>query len=204
MNRYGGIVLAGGRSTRLGTGRDKAAELLGGKMLLELAIELLSGFADDILVVGRNAEEIKSIDPDKQSKSISFVKDIEKNKGPLGGIFTGLVSSPLERNLVIACDMPFLTEEILQSLVDTDEGQDAVILTTGGMVQPLVGIYGKICILPLKEYLDRGDLAVHRFLGSISTVSVDSKDESALFDIDSPDDLEEAYKRLRMNKAGQK
>lgn len=90
-----GFILAGGESRRMG--RDKAALEWGNGFLLDHMVQLLSTVAGRVRVVGR--EEL----PDRIP-----------GKGPLGGILTALEATDTEENLIVAVDLPLLTEAFLR------------------------------------------------------------------------------------------
>ena len=92
-----GIVLAGGRSTRMG--RDKALLEWHGGTLMDHMVDLLSSVTSKVQVVGR--------DP---------LPDLFPGRGPLSGMLTALQISQTETNLVIAVDLPLLTKEFLKYL----------------------------------------------------------------------------------------
>lgn len=66
-----------------------------------------------------------------------------EGKGPLGGIYTGLLSSTSEYNFFCACDMPFLSGDLLKFIISETDGSDAVIPMVRGFVEPLHAIYSK-------------------------------------------------------------
>jgi molybdopterin-guanine dinucleotide biosynthesis protein A len=147
------IVLAGGKSSRLG--RNKVLEKIGNQSLLERAISNLLPLDCEIIVVaGTNSSlpELKNI-PD-----LKIVKDIYPGKGSLGGIFTGLVSSKNFHNLVIGCDMPFLQMELIKYLFEIAYGYDVVVPKTEDHIfEPLHAVYSQNCIVPL-ELLVKQDI----------------------------------------------
>ncbi len=119
MNKNGitGIVLAGGKSKRMGA--EKGLISFRGKSMIQYAIEALEPVCDQILI----STNSNSYD------SWPFPKftDIYPNSGPMGGIYTGLVNSENELNLVLSCDMPFIKPELLSDLIANSEGKDIVV-----------------------------------------------------------------------------
>ena len=102
-----GIVLAGGKSTRLG--QDKARLRYKGQDLLQRSVALLQKICPDTRVVGRDAS-VHGLD-------VSWMLDDIPGIGPMGGIITALKRLNASC-LVISCDLPFLTEKMLTRLVD--------------------------------------------------------------------------------------
>jgi len=108
-----GYVLAGGASSRFG--QDKALIEVGGKPMLARMCELLRGVVDEVNVVAP---------PEKYlSIGVKSVADLWPGEGPLGGIVTALLNTEksdprFARNLILSCDMPFLTREWLAYLAE--------------------------------------------------------------------------------------
>ena len=98
--QWTGVVLAGGKSSRMG--RDKALVQVEGITLLDRAIEQLRPHAKEVLVIG---------DPARYTPiHAHVVPDDEPGNGPLGGLVTALAHARYVRVLVLACDMPNITE----------------------------------------------------------------------------------------------
>ena len=95
-----GFVLAGGKSSRMGTGGDKAFLEFGGQTLLDRALTVMGEVCDRVAIVG---------DPARFTNYGSVVADIFQGCGPLGGIHAALVHPPAELNLMLAVDMPFVS-----------------------------------------------------------------------------------------------
>src|ERR1700704_3068714 len=91
------FVLAGGKSSRMG--QDKAFLQLGGRTLLDRALDLAKNAVDGVFIVG-SAEKFASLGP--------VVEDIYPGHGPLGGIHAALTRTSTDLNLIIAVDLPFL------------------------------------------------------------------------------------------------
>ena len=148
------IVLAGGRSTRLG--RNKVTEIIGEKSLLERVISCLAYFESDIIVVTAKKPTLpQRIDYPK----LKIVSDIHPGKGSLGGVYSGLVASNSFYNLVVACDMPFLNRKLLSYMVEISNGYDLVVPRLDDIFEPLHAVYSKGCIAPM-EYLIKQDLSL--------------------------------------------
>jgi molybdenum cofactor guanylyltransferase len=109
--KIAGYVLAGGGSTRFG--RDKALVEVGGRPMLERMVELLRRVTREVKIVTA---------PNKYANfGVTIVEDRWPGEGPLGGIVTALEdaarnTAPPEWNLILSCDMPFLTPEWLAFL----------------------------------------------------------------------------------------
>src|SRR5690606_13231881 len=93
-----------------------------------------------------------------------IVQDIYPGLGPLSGIHAGLTASSTELNLVVACDMPFVTLEIAEHLLSQSTGYAAVIPRFEGQNQPLFGVYTKLSLDILEHCLQEQILRVNLFL----------------------------------------
>ena len=145
--RIGAIVLAGGRSSRFG--RDKLAEPLDGRPLLDHAIAAVRALATDIVVVA--APDANLDVPD----GVRLAHDPVAYEGPLAGLAAGLagLEPAVERVLVVAGDMPTLVPAVLGRLLDAiASGSDAAILGGGGD--------GETAPLPLALRRRRAEIAV--------------------------------------------
>jgi molybdopterin-guanine dinucleotide biosynthesis protein A len=153
------IVLAGGKNLRLG--RRKDLEIIGGKTLMELVIQKLKLVSSHTLIVTSREQ---SNFPDAGGAKV--LVDLYPDKGPLGGIYTGLLASPSSCNVVVACDMPFLNIELLRYMIELLPGFDAVVpRLEEDKLEPLHAIYSKSCLDKMRIHLENDQLMVNRFLG---------------------------------------
>ena len=119
----GGFVLAGGGSTRFG--RDKALAEVGGMPMLELMIDLLVKVTGEANIIGPRERY--------ENFGVEVVRDRWPGEGPLGGIITALevtAKSPAKCkwNLIVSCDMPFLTREWLGFLCERAAKSEAQVV----------------------------------------------------------------------------
>lgn len=158
------IILAGGRSSRLG--REKLAEVIAGKSLIERAISRLSALSQEILIVISQKQARSSL-PSYTYPEARTVVDLYPETGSLIGIYTGLVHSSNSLNLVVACDMPFLNLELLRYMVKIAPGFDVVIPKIGDKMEPLHAVYSKNCIKPMEDLIKQGNLKIRGFFDSV-------------------------------------
>lgn len=197
-----GVVLAGGRGTRLG--RQKALErIVGEKSLIENTVETITPFCQEIIVV-TSKEQFGCISSIKLKAKI--VVDIFPGKAALGGLYTGLVNSSALCALTVACDMPFLNQSLLRYMIELAHGFDAVVPNIGGKIELLHAIYSTNCLEPIKRLLDSNVLQVLKLLDLVKTryvtqVEVDRYDPKHLsfFNINTANDLVIAKNLLANN-----
>jgi len=197
-NKYtlniGCIVLAGGKGSRLG--RYKASQAIEDKSLLQRVVSSLSFFNSDIIVV------IAKGQPPPQFTSypkLIIVTDIYAAKGPLVGIYTGLLASDSFYNLIVACDMPFLNQALLGYMSKISAGFDVVIPRLGSLVEPLHAVYSKGCIAAIEQLLEQGNLKIDGLLSLIKVRYVEAEEidrfdpeHLSFFNVNTEADLEMA------------
>ena len=129
-----GIILAGGKSSRMGT--DKGLLMLNNNPFAQYSIEALKPLVSDILIVSDNA--------DYDVLGYKRINDNFKDAGPVSGIYSGLNASSTSYNLVLSCDIPLITTEVLQLLINATETPFEIIQAESiGKSMPLIAIYKK-------------------------------------------------------------
>ena len=188
------IILAGGRGLRLG--RNKALEKIGDKSLLERVILNLESQANRVLVVTATDLLLPEI---KTKISIRLVTDVRPEKGPLVGIYSGLLASDQLYNLVVACDMPFLNGQLLDYMVKEAEDYDIVVPKLNNMVEPLHAVYSRKCLPAIEKMLNSGDFRVNDLFKRvivryISAEEIDrfDPDHLSFFNVNTKADFERA------------
>jgi molybdopterin-guanine dinucleotide biosynthesis protein A len=170
------IVLAGGRGSRLG--KEKHTEEVAGENLIERTISNLSLLSTEILIVISNRQLKSNFSSYAEAKT---VVDLYPGKGPLVGIYTGLVHSSNFHNLVVACDMPFLNLDLLRYMIDLSPGFDVIMPRIGDYKEPLHAVYTKNCLPSMESLIKGGSLKISDLLDSVSVRYVE-KDEIDRFD----------------------
>jgi len=158
------IVLAGGKSTRLG--KDKTVELIGGTSLLQRVLSRLATFSTEIILVTAKGQAKPQHFLPPETK---VIEDVFPDAGSLGGIYSGLTASSSSHNLIVACDMPFLDVPLLQYLLALSPSFDAVIPRVGGYLEPLHAVYSKNCLTPIRHLLEQGNHKIIDFFTQDST-----------------------------------
>lgn len=186
----GVILLAGGQSSRMGT--NKALLPIGGQQnIVRIKEELSRDFPPPILVTNQ-PEEYAAL-------GLPMVTDQYPGKGPLAGLHAGLLASAFEDNLLVACDMPFVSSRLGQFLWTQLEGYDAVAPYLGGKQQPLFAVYRKSTLPIVEACLQQDQLRMFDFLKQIRVneihvdhTSLEMNLERAFFNMNHPSDYEQA------------
>ena len=180
------FILAGGKSTRMGT--DKAFVMLSGRTLLERALDLARSVCADIKIVG---------DPGKYGAFAPVVEDIYPGCGPLAGIHAALRSSQSDSNLIVAVDLPFLSTRFLEFLIARSRtGSMVTVVRTNRGWQPLCAVYRRQFAVSAERDLRSGQYRIDRLFDPATTDVVEESELSKegftpdLFhNLNSPEDL---------------
>jgi molybdopterin-guanine dinucleotide biosynthesis protein A len=170
------IILAGGKSTRLG--RDKASEPLLGVPLLQRVIDRLEGLVDEYVIVKARGQELPAV---IAQAALTYVEDLFPETGPLGGIYTGLLAAKAPAALAVACDMPLLQRPLVAELLRLAPAHDLVVPVSEEFPQPLCAVYAKVCLGPMRRQLDTGKYKITGFFGFVSPLYL-QPDEWRRFD----------------------
>ncbi|MBW4681574.1 MAG: molybdenum cofactor guanylyltransferase [Microcoleus vaginatus WJT46-NPBG5] len=188
------MVLAGGQSSRMG--RDKALIAPQGIPLLKQVYEIAVKCASPVYVVTPWPERYQDILPN----SCRFIREMPlpdetEPHGPLVGLAQGLAQVQTEWVLVLACDLPRLQVEVLQSWIGLlgNVKEDAIALLPRDAKgwQPLCGFYRHSCLPALTGFINQGGRSFQRWLSQHPVQEVPVSDRQMLFNCNTPTDLEQ-------------
>ena len=185
------IVLAGGKGLRLGG--EKAFLEINGENLLQRVISRLDFLNSDTILVIAEEQKLPQL---AYNQSLKIVTDIYPRKGPLAGIYSGLLNSYSEKTFVVACDMPFLDKELISYLLEVSIGFDITIPRFGNIVEPLHSVYSKNCLEAIVKLLVSNNLKVDNLLKMVKVRYVETQevnyfdpDHFSFFNINTKKDL---------------
>lgn len=189
--RVAAIVLAGGRSSRFG--RDKLAEPIAGRPMLDHVIERLRAVTSEIVVVAAAGAM-----PDIAS-DVGLVHDDAPFEGPLAGLAVGLraVDPGVERVIVVGGDMPTIVPAVLDRLVASLEKREAAVLADDERERPLpLAVRRSAATQAADRLLDDGERRLRALLERLDLDVIpperwreDDPGGETLRDVDVPDDL---------------
>jgi len=169
------IILAGGKSSRLG--QSKALQVIGGKSLIQWVVDRLALLSTEIIIATAHGKTI----PCSSAVRIKTVADIYPEKGPLAGIYSGLIASSSSRAIVAGCDTPFLSVGLLEYMTQICSTLDVVVPRVENKVEPLCAVYSKNCLAPIQELLEQNELRISELFRMIKVKYVE-EDEINSFD----------------------
>ncbi|MGE5395894.1 MAG: molybdenum cofactor guanylyltransferase [Candidatus Saccharibacteria bacterium] len=173
--------MAGGKSSRMGM--DKGTLLLGNKYLAQYSIDVLKPLCSSLFISTQNEWYARFNYP--------LVKDIVKDCGPMGGIYSSLLIAEAQYIVVLACDMPFVSTQILEKLIDNLHDHDCVIPRIGNKYEPLCAIYSKALLPALEQRISAANYALHALIMESNHHFVDfDNDTSAFMNLNTMTDLD--------------
>ncbi len=191
------IILAGGKSSRMGT--NKALLQLNGKTVIEGIVEKLENIVDDIIIVTNTFEDYAFL-------HLPMVEDKRKNMGPLAGIEAGLAAAKTERNLIVACDMPFISVDLGKYLLSLLGEYQGAVPEISGQLHPLFAAYRKDVNEAVTQLLQENQLRIRHFLQHIHVKIVKKEllqsleienEELTFFNMNSPDEYHKAFNMFK-------
>ena len=147
-------ILVGGDSSRMGS--DKALyEVDGSTMAQRVADAATAAGASELLVIGGTAARAKKL-------MGTWKKDLYPGDGPLGGVITALKASSHDSVVVLSCDMPFITDAVITSLIRGLADAQATVGRTDRLNWLCAAWSKQECLKTLESVWKRNERAVHR------------------------------------------
>ncbi|MDB9823282.1 molybdenum cofactor guanylyltransferase [Deltaproteobacteria bacterium] len=163
-----GVILAGGKSLRFGS--NKALVEINGAPLIERVTHVLSSVFNRLILITNSPQEYSSL-------QLPIYEDIIKGLGPIGGIYTGLEAINDEKGFFVACDMPFINEDLIRYIAGVGYDFDVVVPKIDWRIEPLHALYSKSC-LPIIKGLIASD--IHQIIRSFQSLHVRYVDEAEI------------------------
>jgi molybdopterin-guanine dinucleotide biosynthesis protein A len=168
-----GIVLAGGESRRMG--RDKAFLAINGRPMIERVIGVLRQVTQHIIVVTNTPEAYAGCD-------VEITVDAFGQRGSIVGVYSGLLRSRDEYNIVVACDMPFLNSGLIRYMSGLAAAEYEVVLPKiGEFVEPLHAVYARALLPVFENHIKNGNKRI-RSIFTGRRVRYVTEEEVARFD----------------------
>lgn len=194
--RVGGVVLCGGRSSRMG--RPKALLQFGEETLLQRVVRIVSEVLDPVAVVAAADQELPVL-PD----SVRIVRDEREYAGPLAGMGLGLASLAADADAayVSACDVPLLRPDFVREMIRRLENYDAAVPRDEQFYHPLAGVYRTSLAGPIASLVTAGQLRPLHLIESSNTLAVSLDDLrvvdpalDSLRNLNTPEDYQHALR----------
>lgn len=181
-----GVVLAGGLSSRYG--KDKAFLMINGVPLIERTVEKMKKVFHEVILISNEKKRLSYL-------GLPVFEDIKKGLGPLGGIHTGLLRMSNETGFFVACDMPFISEELICYMVSKKDNYAALVPAVGNEIEPLHAIYSKSCLRAVENLISADTYQVRLFYDYIHIKYINEDEikrftspEQVFLNINTPDE----------------
>lgn len=164
----GGIVLCGGRSTRMG--RSKALLPFGPELMLQRVVRILGAVVSPIVVVAAQTQELPLLPP-----GVRIARDEHESLGPLAGLAAGLAALQGDVDAVYAssCDVPLLKPDFVRQMIAMLGEYDIVIPRDGKYHHPLAAVYRTAVERPVRELMAAGRLRPFFLLETVRAREID-------------------------------
>lgn len=139
-----GIILSGGRSTRMG--ENKSLLVLNEKSVIEQVLDKMQEIFSRVILITNQTKEYEFL-------KVEMFEDVFKYQGPLAGIHSGLYHTTTEKNFIISCDLPLMTKEMIEFIVDYETDKSITVTRADGFIQQLCGVYSKECVSAAEKLL---------------------------------------------------
>lgn len=182
-----GLILAGGRSSRMGT--DKALIDYHGLPQFEYLTALLSDLTDNVFISCRKDQQDFFI-----HQQCNVITDIIEDAGPLGAVFSVLSAYPDDAWLIVACDVPLLDKSVLKQLISSRNSNalaTAFISPHDGLPEPLIAIWENKSIDAVSEMVHLGKKCPRKVMLNHPVQLVECHDPGKLFNANFPHEMEQ-------------
>jgi molybdopterin-guanine dinucleotide biosynthesis protein A len=187
-----GLVLAGGKSRRMGS--DKALLMQDGQSQLSLAVALLSRALPKVYVSTRK-DQADDVERSKYEQIVDRYDDM----GPAAGILSALESDASVSWLVLACDLPNMDDDTIAALIAAHSGEHpftAYKSSHDGLPEPLCAIYSPDSRPIVEAYVADGLVCPRKMLIRSNTLLLEQSNPTSLDNMNTPADLEDTGVRI--------
>ncbi|MUV39825.1 Molybdenum cofactor guanylyltransferase [Lentibacillus sp. JNUCC-1] len=193
--KVSGVILSGGRSSRMG--KNKAVLPFGNETVIERIADQMETY-DEWFVIANDADQYQFL-------GCPVYGDYYIDQGPLAGIEAALSHSVHNVCAVTACDTPFADRRVYDLLLEQINTCDVVIPIYNGRMHPLSGVYSKSVLPVIRQQLTHNERKIRSFFDHVhvqyvSDLTVLPKDivDWHFFNMNTPEEYETARARLKL------
>ena len=157
-----GIILAGGKSERMG--KDKALLTVDGETFLTRIARTMRSVFNQVYIISSNGRY--------RFLNLPVFDDFYRGCGPLAGIHSGLLRSSTWASFMIACDIPFVSPDLIEYIVEYESRADVKVTSTEGKLHPLCGLYLRRCLPTVEQNLRTRSLRVQDLFARLHTAVI--------------------------------
>lgn len=177
-------ILCGGKSSRMQT--EKGLVMFNNKPFIEWILNAVKPISNQIFLITEN--------PDYSIYNYPLLADIHKDKGPVGGIHTALTHTNTQQNLILSCDIPMISTNIINRYLIHSKVINSDISFVSDNIQdyPLIGMYSSNNLQKFEDAIQQNHLKLMRVIlaSSFHRIQVNPRDFKALYNINTKDELQ--------------
>ena len=178
---FSGIVLNGGRSSRMGIPKGEMDFL--GRPLIERSIDaLVEAGASEVIIVGGKPFVAKT-------KDVRAIEDVYPDEGPLGGLITGLLNARMDQAMVLSNDLMSIDGSTIRRILDFGQLADLAIPMAGGVPQVLTALWKVSCLKVLESAFKSGSRSLKGVLGNLDVVEILELDDAKFVNANTQSDI---------------
>jgi len=192
--KLNGLVLAGGKSLRMGNPKDKIN--WHGKEQRYYTADLLKSFCDQVFISCRE-DQLENF-----NNNYLAITDTFQNVGPIGGLLSAFHFQQDKAWLVIACDLPLLDKNSIDFLIqsrDPEKMATAYASPSDGLPEPLIAIWEPKSFPLLHQLLSTGNTSLRKALINSDVKIMKAENPDLLMNVNTPEELINAKEILRNN-----
>lgn len=175
-----GVVLAGGKSSRMG--EDKSVMLFREQQLIEFSLSALRPYCKDLFI-----SSSKSIHQNSNYKTFA---DEHQNIGPIAGIYVSLKNTSTDYIIILPCDSPMVKKEFIEFLISmVDDKIDALVPKYDEHLEPLFSIYHRRILPIVEEQIKKQDFKLINLIQRINAKTIEVQDRTCFVNINTPADF---------------
>lgn len=176
-----GIVLAGGKSTRMGT--NKALLKIDQELMIVKVLRQMLTVCSTCIVVTNTPDEFPVL------QNVSYLKDNYLDCGPLGGLEAGFSAAGSELAAVAACDMPAISSPFLKRCLDRMDSKTDAVMVPG---QPLQALYRtNVCLERARYCLNHGEHSLKQFLRGLRVQEITWNSQTIFANLNTRNDVQD-------------
>ena len=190
----GALILAGGRSSRMG--RDKVLlPFADGQTLLQRAIGFWRELCPLVLIAAGSPDHLPR-DLAEELHGVQLVYDAFPGCGPLAGLQAGLRASDRELLFVGAVDLPYPSAKAAWLLYEAIGRSDAAVFCLHDRREPLFGLYRRTCLPEAETMLEAGEYKMGLLLDRVETICLPAQEDRLFFNMNTPAEYVQALRDL--------
>ncbi|GAB6065327.1 molybdenum cofactor guanylyltransferase MobA [Aquifex pyrophilus] len=181
-------ILAGGKSRRFG--EDKLLYKINGKSVIERVLETAKKVFKEVYIVAKEREKFSFL-------KVPVIEDERKEQASIIGLYTALKHSKREECFILSGDLPLISERTLNFLLK--RYNPPITLAKTDNVHPLVGIYSKIVLKLLEEFIEKKNFKIYEFIKNFNykAVELPPELEKTVTNLNRKEELEKVIIYLR-------